>query len=37
VISGSWLGWTGTAVLAAWTLVLVALAGWAYRKDTLRA
>jgi ABC-2 type transport system permease protein len=37
VIAGTWLGWTGTAVLTGWTVVLIALAGWAYRKDTLRA
>jgi ABC-2 type transport system permease protein len=37
VIMGSWLGWEGVAILSAWTVVLVAAAGYAYRRDTLRA
>lgn len=36
-LAGSWLGWHGTTVLIAWTVVLVALAAKAYEKDCERA
>lgn len=33
---GSWVGWQGLFTLLAWTVALGALAGWAYRRDSLR-
>lgn len=36
-LAGDWLGWHGTGVLLAWTVVLVALASRAYGKDAERA
>jgi ABC-2 type transport system permease protein len=36
VIAGSWVGWRGLIVIAAWTVVLAALAAWAYQRDVLR-
>ena len=36
VLRGTWLGWHGTFVLLAWTLVLGLVAARMYRKDALR-
>jgi ABC-2 type transport system permease protein len=36
VLQGHWLGWEGVGVLAAWTIVLGALAARAYRRSTAR-
>ena len=36
-LAGSWVGWHGLGVLAAWTVVLGLLAARAYRRDTARA
>jgi ABC-2 type transport system permease protein len=36
VLRGTWLGWRGVGVLAAWTAVLGTLAAWAYRRDGFR-
>jgi ABC-2 type transport system permease protein len=36
VLRGSWLGWHGVVVVAAWTVLLGVVAGWAYRRDGLR-
>jgi ABC-2 type transport system permease protein len=36
VLQGHWLGWEGVGVLAAWTVVLGALAARAYRRSTAR-
>lgn len=36
-LAGSWLGWTGVAVLAAWTVAFSLLAARAYRHDAARA
>jgi ABC-2 type transport system permease protein len=35
-LAGTWVGWHGVAVLAAWTLAFGALAARAYRRDTAR-
>lgn len=37
VLSGTWLGWEGLAILAAWTIGLGALAARSYVRDSLRA
>ncbi len=34
---GSWVGWTGVAVVAAWTVLFSTLAGRAYRQESGRA
>ena len=36
-LAGSWVGWHGVAVLAAWTAVFALLGASAYRRDTARA
>lgn len=36
ILLGSWVGWEGAAILAAWTVALAALAAWAFRRDSLR-
>ena len=36
-LAGSWIGWHGLGVLAAWTAVFALLAVRAYRRDTARA
>jgi ABC-2 type transport system permease protein len=36
-LAGSWLGWHGVAVLAAWTVVFALLGARAFRRDTARA
>lgn len=36
VLEGSWLGLEGTLILAAWTVALAALAGFLFRRDSLR-
>ncbi len=36
VLLGSWVGWQGAATLAVWTVALGLLAGWAFRRDSLR-
>jgi ABC-2 type transport system permease protein len=34
--TGSWVGWQGAAILAAWTVIVAALAGRAYVRDSQR-
>lgn len=36
VLTGGWVGWHGLAVLVVWTAGLTVLAGWLYRRDSLR-
>lgn len=36
-LAGSWMGWHGVLVLAAWTVVFAAVAGRAYVRDTARS
>lgn len=36
VLRGSWVGWHGVVVIALWTVVLAAVAVWAYQRDSLR-
>jgi ABC-2 type transport system permease protein len=36
-LAGSWVGWTGVAVLAAWTVAFALLAARAYRRDAARS
>jgi ABC-2 type transport system permease protein len=36
-LAGSWVGWPGLAVLAAWTAAFALLGARAYRRDTARA
>jgi ABC-2 type transport system permease protein len=36
-LAGTWIGWSGLAVLAGWTLLFARLAARAYRRDAARA
>lgn len=36
-LAGSWVGWHGVAVLAAWTVVFAAVAGRAYVRDSAKS
>jgi ABC-2 type transport system permease protein len=36
-LAGTWIGWSGVAVLAGWTVAFALLAARAYRRDTARA